>query len=184
MSLYLFNYTIVAWYIIYAYFIGWKREHFSIEFRFRRPSESNTTFVLIFIQIYFILHKFRLVDLFTVFHNITILVVFLNSTLNPFIYAFWSNNFRSAIKTALCHCRRRRRGKKKVVNARLGPPDVNNRYTSYTITSSLHPIRDAGIDNNGQIISFNNIEHNSQNVTEGAATSHTTGEPQARIEEI
>ena len=127
------------------------------------------------------MHKFRLVDLFTVFHNITTLVVFLNSTLNPFIYAFWSKNFRSAIKTVLCHCCRRR-GKKKVINARFGPLEVNNRHTSYTITC-FHPIRDAGIDNNGQIISLNNVEHNSQNVTEGAATSHITGETQARIEE-
>ena len=55
---------------------------------------------------YFILHKFRLVELFSVFHNITILLVFFNSTLNPFIYALWGKHFHSGMMTELCQCRR------------------------------------------------------------------------------
>ena len=45
---------------------------------------------------------FRLVKLFNHFHNVSSVMVFLSSTLNPFIYGLWGKHFRAGIKSALC----------------------------------------------------------------------------------
>ncbi len=48
--------------------------------------------------------KYGQTKLFSHFHNFTIVLVSLNSTLNPFIYALWGKQFRTGIKSALCRC--------------------------------------------------------------------------------
>jgi hypothetical protein len=48
--------------------------------------------------------KYGQAKLFSHFHNSTIVLVSLNSTLNPFIYALWGRQFRSVIKSGLCRC--------------------------------------------------------------------------------
>ena len=49
---------------------------------------------------------YRLAGMFTHAHNVTTVMVFLSSTLNPFIYGLWGKHFREGImrgiKTALC----------------------------------------------------------------------------------
>ena len=55
-------------------------------------------------QINLILVKYGKAKLFSHFHNSTIVLVSMNSTLNPFIYALWGRQFRIGIKSALCRC--------------------------------------------------------------------------------
>ena len=61
-------------------------------------------FFLFLFQINLILVKYNQAKLFSHFHNFTIVLVSLNSTLNPFIYALWGRQFRPGIKAGLCRC--------------------------------------------------------------------------------
>ena len=48
--------------------------------------------------------QFRLAKLWSDIHNGSVIVVFLSSTINPFIYGLWGRQFRAGIKSAFLDC--------------------------------------------------------------------------------
>ena len=63
--------------------------------------QHNIIIMFFFIsKIYYILVQFRLAKLWSDIHNGSVIVVFLSSTINPFIYGLWGKQFRAGMKSA------------------------------------------------------------------------------------